>query len=59
MTTTPAYSIHLLDSKMGLERELYFADFAQAAKRLDEMHQWARNNSYAPGRDYTLTLSAI
>ena len=58
-TTTSTYNISLTNHKLGVSRELSFSTLPQAAKRLEEMHQWARDNSYTPGRDYTLTLTAV
>lgn len=56
--TTKTYSIKIEDKIKGYERELFYATIAQAAIRIEELHQWARDNGYSPA-DYTLTLSKI
>lgn len=57
--TTGIYSIVIQDKKQGRTHELFYQTFTAAAKHLEELHQWARDNEYAPGRDYALTLAEI
>lgn len=53
-----SYSIYITDKIKGHENELFYPTIAQAAIRIEELHQWARDNGYSHG-DYTLTLSEI
>lgn len=54
-----SYSIYITDKIKGHENELFFKSMTEAAIRIEELHQWARNNGYKMGRDYSLTLSEI
>lgn len=53
-----SYSIKITDNLKGLDNELFYPTIAQAAIRIEELHQWARDNGYSHG-DYTLTLNEI
>ena len=57
--TTGIYSIVIQDKKQGRTDELFYQNFAAAAKHLEKLHKWASDNGYAPGRDYALTLSEV
>ena len=54
-----SYSIYITDKIKGHENELFFKSMTEAAIRIEELHQWARNNGYKMGRDYSLTLSEV
>lgn len=52
------HSIYIQDKRRGFDSELFVGSFEAAAAKLNELHQWARDNDYKP-TDYTLTLKEI
>jgi len=52
------HSIYIQDHIKGWDHETFFQSLTAAAKHLDTLHQWARDNGYKP-TDYTLTLNEI
>lgn len=52
------HSIYIQDHLKGRDHETFFQSFTAAAKYLEKLHQWARDNDYKP-TDYTLTLKEI
>jgi hypothetical protein len=53
------HSIYIEDKKKGHQHEIFYTSITAAVKHLEELHQWARDNQYSPGRDYALTLKEI
>jgi hypothetical protein len=56
---TKTHSVYIEDKKKGHQSEIFCNSLTAAVELLEELHQWARDNDYAPGRDYALTLSKI
>ena len=56
---TKTHSVYIEDKKKQGQVELLFDTFLAAVLCVGETHQWARDNDYAPGRDYSVTLSEI
>ena len=52
------YSIYIQDHAKGRDHETFFKTMSAAAKHLEWLHAWARDNGYS-NADYTLTLSEI
>jgi hypothetical protein len=53
------YSVKIQDKIKSLENELFYPTITQAAIRIEELHQWARDNGYKMGRDYSISLNEI
>jgi hypothetical protein len=56
--TNYTYSISVEDKRKGFQREIFFRTIAEAADKLAELHQSARDDGYG-NADYALTLKAV
>jgi len=56
--TNYTYTISVEDKRQGFQREIFFRSIAEAASKLAELHQSARDDGYS-NADYSLTLKAV